>query len=283
MTTNIDQFNSAGLVEILWGRVDANGYLNGLTGALANGADDGMALLPAPQSFNLQLQQPRRVNINGSNGVEAVYFFEADTLPNGDMVLGAIDLTLIAKAQNTKTYADGDWDVPILQPSGATFNRLCLITIADAKSSQSGSVGNAGYMVKVYPNVQIVPLGDAGLSNAQGTTFTHAMIASKFDMLPWGALLSVANNGATRAVVYGPFFAENKVAAHTIIGDGSALTVNLDFTPSAYNGNKIRVWDNGTPLVYGAGAGKYQGATVVITFGTALVAGHKIEIVYEHI
>lgn len=282
MTTSVDQFNSSGLIRIDWGRVDAAGYLNGLSGALANGADDGMARLLGAQSMNLALQQPRRVNVPGDNGVMAVYFFEADTLPTGDLVLGTIDLNFIAKAQDTKTYTDVEFDVPILQPDSPTYNRLCLLSIADAKSDQSGSVGNAGYTVKIYPNVQVVPMGDAGLSNAAATSFTHALIASKFDRLPWGTLLSDANNGTERGVVYGPFFSEGKVTLHTIIGDGSATSVTLDHTPLAYDGNKIQVWDNGVALVYGSGAGKFTAATNVITFGTALVAAHKIEIRYQY-
>lgn len=282
-TTNVDQFDSAGLERIYWGRIDVNGYLNGLTGALANGSDDGMARLPGVQSFNLNLQQPRQVNTEGNNGVLSVYFFEANTLPNGDLVLGAVDLNFIAKAQNTKTYADGDWNVPILQPDSPDYQRLCLITLADAKSQQSGSVGNGGFMGKIYPNVQVVPLGDAGLSNAGGTTFTHAMIASKFDRLPWGTLLSESNNGTERGVVYGPFFSEYRFTMHTLIGDGTATTVTLDYTPAAANGNKVKAWQDGVALVYGAGAGKYTVSGSVVTFGTAPTAGAKVEIRYEHI
>jgi hypothetical protein len=286
-TTTVDQFNTAGLERVEYTLIDAMGIMAGPAGVLAAGADDGMASLALPQSFNLALQQPRQVNIEGANGVGAVYFFEPNTLPNGTMVLGAVDLNLLTRSTDTLIVADGDWDVPILQPDSPTFRRLCITTVAEAKSSESGSVGNAGYAGQVWPNVQLVPLGAAGLANAQGTTFTHALIASKFDRLPWGVSLTDLVNGTTGGVAYGPFFSEGRFSLHALQGDGSVTTVSLDHTPSAYNGSKIKVWDVdmstgvGTALVYGAGAGKYTAATNVVTFGTATAAAHRAVIRYE--
>lgn len=278
MSINIDQFDSAGVALAYWARNNTSGYPLGPTGSIANGSDASMSRLVGIQSIGVTLQQPRQVNIGGDDGAIAVYFFESEALPSGNMVLGAFDATLTSQAQNTKTYADGDWDVPLLQPSGAVYNSITLLTISQAKSAASGSFGNPGFMGKFYPRVQIVPLGDAGLTNATGTTFTHALIANKFSVLPWGTSLSIANNGATEAAVYGPFYSEGRPLLHTHVGDAADTTLTLAQTPSAANGNKVKAWKNGVALVYTT---DYSVSGTTFTFVSAPAAGAITVIRYE--
>src|SRR5690242_15449950 len=105
-------------------------------------------------------------------------------------------------------------------------------------------------MVKFYPKVQIVPLGDAGISNAQATSFTHALIANKSSKKPWGLAFSASNDGTTEAVGIGPFLSENRVLLHTHIGDGSDTSVTLAKTPAAANGNKVKLFQDGVLKTY---------------------------------
>ena len=279
MTTAVDQFNSAGLAHIFWAVNNSAGYPCGTAGTLANGSDASMGELVGPESLNLALQQPRQVSIPGSDGVQAIYFFEPETLPNGQMVLGNIDLTLWAKSQGTKVYADGDFDVVIGQPDSPTYANLTIMTLSQAKSAQSGSVGNAGFMVKIYPRCQIIPIGDSGLSNATGSNFTHQIIANKFDTLPWGAALGTTNHGTTKGAVYGPFYSENRVMLHTHIGDGSDTTLTLAKTPAATNGNKIKLWQDGTAKTYTT---HYSASGTTFTFVSAPTAAMASVVRYEY-
>lgn len=248
MTNNVEQFNSAGIERVLWAMNSAAGYPYGTAGSIANGGDAGMGRLIGTQNINLPLQPPRQVPISGDDGPIAMYFFAPETLPSGDLVLANIDLNLWAKSQGINVYADGDWDVTIGQPDNPTFNQLNLITTAQAKSAMSGSVGNAGWMTTFYPRVQIVPIGVQSQSNAAASNFSHQLIANRFDRLPWGSTLSVANQGTTGGAQYGPFYSENRVALHTHVSDASDVAFTLTYTPAAATAAKIKVYRNGTLL-----------------------------------
>lgn len=279
MTTAVDQFNSAGIDRVYWAVNSAVGYPYGTSGTIAAAGDASMGRLVGTQSANVPMQEPRKVAIGGDDGNQANYYFEPEEAPNGDLVLANIDLTLWAKSQGIKVYADGDFDVVIGQPDSPTYNSLTLMTIAQAKSAQSGSVGNAGWMVKIYPRVQIVPIGDGGQNTAAGANFTHKLTANKFDTLPWGIPLSSADNGTLKGAVYGPFYSENRVCLHTHVGDGSDLAVTLAYAPVAANGNKVKLWQNGVAKAYTT---DYTVSGSVVTFASAPANGVVSVIRYEH-
>lgn len=279
MTANIEQFTSAGVQLAWWALNNSNGYPMGPTGSIANGADSSMSQLQGINSLNLNLQQPRQVNVPGDDGVKSVFFFEPESLPSGDLALGVFDATFVSRSQGTLVYADGDWNVPVLQPDLPTYASMTLMTVSQGKSSASGSVGQAQWMVKIYPKVQVVPLGDAGLANATDTSFTHALIANKSDKLPWGTSFSAANNGTTQAAVYGPFLSEGKPLLHAHVGDASDTTLTLAKTPSAANGNKVKLWQNGTAKAYTT---DYTVSGTTFTFAAAPGAGVVSIIRYEY-
>jgi hypothetical protein len=250
MPTSVEKFASAGTDITFWARNSSGGYPMGATGTLANAAESGMLQLYGVQTQNLTVQQPRRVNVTGDDGVVAQFIFQPEELPGGDLVVGVFDADLVAQSQGIKVYTDGDWSVTGLQPEAPVYSDLTLIVNSQAKSKDSGSSGSGGYMVTIYPKVNIVPLGPTGLTSAGPTAFSHALIANKSDKLPWGTSFSTSNNGTTQMAVYGPFFSENRVTIHTHISDGSETTFTLDKTPVAANGNKVKVYRNGTLLTY---------------------------------
>lgn len=280
MTNNVEQFNSAGIDRVLWGVNSAAGYPYGTSGTIANGGDAGMGRLIGTQNINLPLQPPRQVPISGDDGPVATYFFAPENLPSGDLLLANIDLNLWAKAQGINVYADGDWDVVVGQPDSPTFNQLTLITAAQAKSAMSGSVGNAGWMTTFYPRVQIVPIGVQSQANATASNFTHQLIANKFDRLPWGTALSVANQGTTSGAQYGPFYSENRVALHTHVSDASDVTFTLTYTPAAATAAKIKVYRNGTLLTITT---DWSVSGSVITLVAAGSAGDVVVVRYEYV
>lgn len=278
MTNNVESFNSAGLERAEWAVNSPAGYPYGSAGVIANGGDAPMARLVGVQNVNLPMQAPRQVSIPGDDGVQAIYFFQPETLPNGDMVLGNIDLNLWAKSQGINVYTDGDWDVIVGQPDSPTFKQLTLITTSQSQSAQAGSVGNAGWMTTFYPRVQIVPMGVQSQTNATGSNFTHQLIANKFDRLPWGAALSVTNQGTTAGVQYGPFYSENRVTLHTHVSDASDTSITLAHTPAAATAAKIKVYRNGTLLTITT---DWSVSGAVITLVSAGSAGDVVVVRYE--
>lgn len=279
MTANVTQFTSAGVQLAYYAINNSNGYPFGTTGTIANGADASMGQLLGINDINLNLQQPRQVNVKGDDGVKSVFFFEPESLPSGSLAVGVFDANFISRAQGTKVYTDGDWSVPVLQPDLPTYASMTLLTISQGKSAASGSVGQAQWMSKFYPKVQVVPLGDTGLSNAKDTSFTHALIANKSDKLPWGTSFSVANNGTTQAAVYGPFLSEGKPLLHTHVSNASDVAFTLAQTPSAATANKIKVYRNGTLLTITT---DWSISTDTITLVSAGTAGDVVVCRYEY-
>lgn len=255
----------------------------GTTGSISNGGDAAMSRLLGVQSFGVAVQQPRQVNVEGDDGVQAVFFFEPNTLPNGDMALGVLNVNLVAQAQGTKVYADGDHDVINLQPEDFDFNELSILINSQAKSRASGSSGASGFLVVHYPKIQLVPLGQSGLTQAAATGFTHAMIANKSSIYGWGFALTEGNEGTTAAVSWGPAYSENRVTLHAFTGDGSTTNFTLGQTPAAESANKIKAWQDGTALVYGGGNDfTVSGTTLTFEAGSIPAAGEKVVVRYEY-
>jgi hypothetical protein len=280
-TINIEQFDSSGLEEVWWAKNDSSGYPMGPTGTLANGADASMSQLLGANSLNLPLQQPRQVNVPGDDGVSSVFFFQPEALPSGDLAIGTFDVNFFSQAQGTKVYADGDWDTVVGAVNSPTYSQFTMMTVSQGKSKASGSSGQAGYMVKIFPKVQVVPLADAGLSNATATSFTHALIANKSSIKPWGAAFSVANDGTTEAAVIGPFWSEFRPLIHTFVGDGSTATVTLAKLPQAASANKVKLWEDGTALALTTDFTVVQATGVVTLVAPLPAAGAKVIIRYE--
>lgn len=278
MTANIEQFTSAGVEEAWWARNSSAGYPMGATGSLTNGSDASMQRLLGVNSVNLNLQQPRQVNVPGDDGVQSIFLFKPEVLPSGDLVLGVFDVNFFSQAQGTNVYADGDWDMVIGQPDAITLSDMTLMTISQGKSKMSGSSGQAQWMVKIYPKVQVVPLADAGISNAAATSFTHALIANPSSTTPWGTLISAAFTSVTEGAVLGPFLSEGRPLIHVHVGDGSDTTLTLAKTPTAANGNKVKLWQNGTAKTYTT---DYSVSGTTFTFAAAPGAGVVSVIRYE--
>lgn len=279
MPVNSELMSAAGFARIDWG-VIVDELFNGTTStALANGADASAAHLLGADNLTLQPNAPNRVQIPGDDGVIAQFLFEPTELPSGDLVIGAFDANFAAQAQGSKVYADGDFDVSVLGIADVQYADIVLIVQSQAKSLHSGNTGS-GWYVKMYPAVNVLPMGDAGLSNQGAMNFTHAIVANKFSTLPWGVQLSDTNHGTTQAISYGPFFSENRVMLHVFVGDGSETTVTLAKTPAAANGNKVKVWEDGVAQAYTTDFTVNAG-TRVLTFASAPGAGTISVIRYE--
>lgn len=280
MAVNVEKFTSAGIEYAFWARNSSAGYPYGPTGTLANGADAGMSQILGVQSMGVSVQQPRRVNVPGDDGVQSIYIFQPEELPSGDLVLGVFDVNLVAQSQGIKVYADGDFDMTYLQPEAPIFSDLTIVTNSQAKSKDSASSGTAGYQVVIYPKVNAVPLGAAGISNAEATSYTHALIANKSSIKPWGQAFSSTNDGTTAAAILGPFYSENRVTMHTHVSDASDTTFTLSYTPAAASAAKVKAWRNGTALTYTTDF-SVNASTKVVTLVAAGTAGDVVVVRYE--
>ena len=250
MSNNVSQFATAGIDSLYWGVNDANGYVKGTTGSVAQNAIAGLGRLLGAQSLGLQIQEPQQVTILGDDGPICSFFFAPNQLPSGQLELGVIDLTMAMKAQGTNVYADGIYDVPVFQPKDFNFASLTLLIASQAQAEESGNAGNPGFAVSVYPKITLVPKGPQGYGSAAETKFTHAIVANRSAVWPWGKAQTAANEGTTESAVWGPVFAENRIMLDTFVLNGTDKTFTLTQTPAADDADHVRIWLNGTELTY---------------------------------
>ncbi len=276
---NTIQYNSAGLSRVYWAANNTAGYPAGAAGSIANGSDASMAWLVGAENFNLPVQAPRVVNVLGDNDVQATYYFNPAQAPSGNLVLANIDLTFFAKAVETKVYADGVYSGVVIQPSLPIFNNMTFVINSDAKSAQSGSVGNAGFRVGIYNRVQVVPIGDQGRQDSAAASFTHQLVANKSDKLPWGLAYSDANHGTTRGSGY-EFFSPYPICLHTHVSNASDVDIVLTYEPAGTTAAEIQVWRNGTLLTI-TSDWTVSGST--ITLAAAGTAGDVVVVRYQHL
>ena len=216
--------------------------------------------------------------IKGDNTTLGAIQIAGDAAPTGTILTSVYNPTLFNGAQGLISETIGTTDMDIYGIPCPNFQPMTIITSAPALNQTPGSVGLAGYATIVWNKITMLPLEETQIQDATAHQFTNNVLGTYSSIKPWGAAIAVSSNGASSALAV-RFFNTYPFTLMSFKGDGATVTVTLDETPYA-NSGAVFVWDNGTPLVEGAGAGKFQNVAKVVTFGTAPVAGHKIEIGY---
>lgn len=275
---NVKKMIAAGLDRIQWG-VNSGGYLKGITGTLANGADAGMGLLYAKAS-EYKIPESVKTAITANDSLLGTFQFGSTDPSSFNLTLGAGDLDMMAKAQGTLVRTLGSWSLSLLRPGTLTFSNIVLLLTSVSKSMESGSVGNAGFIHALLPSCQLFYLGRSGISERGEQAFEFAVIVNPVDKWPWGELLSASADGATLADG-DEWYTDNRVSMHTHVGDGSDTSFTLQYKPVVASGASNFVWKNGTALVYTTDFTLVT-ATGVVTEVAAPAAAAVVVMAYEH-
>lgn len=270
------EFDAVRTSYLQYGFLDNEGYLTGAATSLANGADSAMARLRGFRSLPLQPAAPVRVSQNYDGGVGNSYTFPSRELPNGDLVMGVWNPAFAALAQGTLQHTIGGVDVGVLQPDDPNFAPMVLIASTDAKRTDSGSVGNKGYMTVIYPKVEAVPTGVLGLNeNDTPADFGYGLVATKTDVMHTGLVVSDTNFGTTGTPIFGPFWTEGILTCHAFNGDNSEDEITLDYTPIS---GTVAVYVDGVLQVLTT---DYTLAGAVVTGAAAWGTGEKVRVWYQ--
>lgn len=274
----------AGAQLTFWG-LNASGYVQGTNGALANGADSGMGQILGVENWNVAMAKARPIAIPGDNGLIGSILLPPNTVTSGTLDTTINDPTFLTSTVGMLVDTQDTWDIALLGVPCPLFKSTTTIINSPGQSATSGSIGVPGYVVSITPNGFFWPHGIDQYQDGNALHDMFDVVLSTFDRYPWGAQPTVVLNGATRGIRLAPFYSIAPITMHTFVGDGSTVTVTLNQTPYAATGTAVRCYDNGTALVYGAGAGKYTvvASTRVVTFGTAPVAGHVVVLPYQFV
>lgn len=258
--------------------LDSAGYAIGTAITLANGASSGAGRIAGVQQLGLAVPPARNIAITGDNTLLGAIQIAGDAVPTGNVLTSVYNPTLFNGAQGVIPETVGTTDMDVFGIPCPTFQPMTIISNAPGINQTPGSKGQQGYTTIIWNNITMLPLEETQITDATAHQFTNNVLGTYSSTKPWGASIATSTNGATAALGI-RFFNTYPFTIYSFKGDGTIVTVTLDETPYA-NVGAVFVWVNGAPLVEGSGAGKFQNAAKVVTFGTAPVAGAKVVVGY---
>lgn len=270
------RFSQGGANLFQYAVIDANGYPQYNSGAIAQGQAKGMLQAIGAKRVGGQAPAPRSIDFSGDNGYyRAKILVPPQTISVLPLQFSVYDMGFHAYVTNTKIRTIGQWNVQLAEHNARiTGKQICVIENMDVTDADTGSFGPERYANWIYPVGYVFPIyGNA--EEAQPTNFEYQFAPTQVTKYPWGEQYSVANEGATRAVrdlimTYYP------LTMDTFIADGNTTVFSVSWTPASdFTGSAIRAYRNGSPL---AGV---TSVNRVITLPTSGVAGDVNVIVYE--
>lgn len=290
MAYDVKKVTSAGAAIVRYGAVDSSGYLIGSTAtAPANGNTTGSYMLPLEgvKNFPFVPNAPERLNITGDDGAIAQFLWNPIELPTGDATFAVSDQDFAALAMSTVVHDIGGFSFLGIQPADVTYQDMCLIVTAQAKSRTSGSVGSSLFYNYIIMKANAYYQGRDAFNERAEAAFIYNLIANKSDCYPWGLAFSAVSNGDTEFVVM-EMTSGYKPQMIRYSGDNSEVTFNLDLDIAedsannviAYVGGVAQTWATGAP-----GAGEFgitEDTTDTIVFGTAPGTGAKVVVLYGY-
>ncbi len=221
----------------------------------------------------------RNIAITGDNTLLGAIQIAGDAVPAGTLLTSVYNPTLFNGSQGVIPETIGTTDMDVFGIPCPTFQPMTIISCAPGINQTPGSKGAHGYATIVWNNITNLPLEETQITDATAHQFTNNLLGTYSAIKPWGAAIATSTNGANAALGV-RFFNTYPFTIFSFKGDAAIVTVTLDETPSGTTGNDVFVWQAGTKLVEGAGAGKYTVSGKVVTFGTAPAAAAKVVVGY---
>lgn len=229
MTTET-RFTFAGLESAHIGHRNSSGAFNGFSNLTSSNTntDSGMRQLKYVQSIPNPTPARVLVRSKGDDGEHRGFQFPG-AVQEVEARFGMNDLIANADMLGATNYDLGNWRLGIEGPTLPTLSDMMLLTIAQAGAEDSGSTGS-GFKMRLYPNVQFVPLGEAE-QNYQGEgIFRYNIIINPFTVLPWAAAFSSSNFTVSDGLSIS-WFSTYRTMLHAYVGNGASTTLTLDYTP----------------------------------------------------
>lgn len=288
MAYDVKKTVSAGAAQVYYGAVDSTGYLIGSTAtAPTAGNQDGssMAQLEGVKNFPFVPNAPDRLNITGDDGAIAQFLWNPIELPTGDTTFAVSDMDFAALAMSTLVHDIGGYEFLGLQPSAVTYQDLCILVTAQAKSRTTASSGSSMFYNYLIMKANAYYQGRDAFAERAEAAFIYNLIANKSTNYPWGLAFSDANNGDTEFVVM-EFTSAYRPMIQRWTGNNTETTFNLSKNIADDAANNIAVYVGATAQTWvtGApGAGEFgitEGATDTLVLGTAPGAAAKMVALY---
>lgn len=266
-------------------RLDAAGYIAGITGTLANGAAAGSYEMQGLKTADLAVPEPEKTNITGFNRFLGAFTWPMGESPSGSIEGSVYDHTLNAALEGTLVRTLGGLEITALGAKEATANSVAMILQLDAYSQTTGYKGQAKKFGLFVPKASAVALGTSTITERDALNARLALTILSADRMPWGELLTLVGQGATEALML-TFSSDYWVDLHAFRGDGAVDDVVLAHTPAGDHTAtpaRVQVWVDGTAAVPTTDfTVTVATRTVSFTAGHIPAAGAHVAILYEY-
>jgi hypothetical protein len=281
--TGINELAANGIQYGYW-YVLNGAYPYGTTGTIANNASAGGGRIPI-KSIEVTEPTVERLFPTGNNSTLGVAFtLQPNELPTGALTMGGLDQTFVAKSNDLVLDTWAGWDVLGFGPQCYSFSQMMFVLNSPAKSLETATLGESGWLVTVLMKVENFATTMATMTERAVHEWANALTFSKSSTLPWGTPFTTADNNST-AFVGVQFSSDYPVSAHTYVSDGTTTPAvfTLDLTPVAASANAVMVVKNGatTPLAYTTDY-TVNATTKVVSLVSPGAAGDKFVVFYKH-
>lgn len=269
---DINAESAADIGDVWWGLLSA-GYVEGTSGAIANGGDSGMGRFQAASDIAVTIPSLPNVDLDSDLGIDGAVKGVSTESASAVMTGGVIDQIIAAAATNRLVKNEGPHDYVGGSQLCLTFNPMCFVINRPGAVRDSGvNYGALGWEVtEIWNSLADVKMFNQVGRGVQGKQITELTI-NHVGQTIWGEAITAADFGVTRLWGLEPYWSEKPVNYHTFKGDGATVVLTLDETPASEDGDGLQAWADGVSKAY---TGDYTvvAATKVITIGAAPANG----------
>lgn len=225
------------------------------------------------------LNQPETVRVQhkGNDRVFAQDTLPPNELPSGSVTTAKANQELDTALITTKTQTIGDafMDPQITDKQGSEADIMLLYHRQALNTDATGGTafGKRRWQNFIIAKTRMVP-GIAGADQGADDVNSYALIPTPITTTPWGAALSLLNNGATEAVRL-RLMSDYPLMFEFGTGNNTLPTFNLVKTP--ISAAKTVAWVNGTP----ASVSSVDTSAKTVTLASAPAHLAAVAIAYE--
>lgn len=284
MTTNVKNYAVGAVESVHYARLDevTEDYPAGATGTIANASDESMLTYKGFATYSETPANAESVAIQGDAGNLGEMFVRAIESATGSIGFATANLTFQGIAEDLTIHTDGDHEKVGVDDACTVLNPIDMIINSHATSLEAASLNEQGWEVREIHRTT-AELGDGSLSGtdfaAQPQNYNLVMSNTTKDMDNRAILNAEYGRTKLRGKRY---WSENPVIRHTLLGDAAVVTVTLQETPAAEDGDKVKVYIDGVAQDYTTDF-TVVASTKVLTFVAAPAAGEVVIITYEYL
>ena len=271
---DVSKFSSLGVDSLFWAVVK-NGVPQGTSPTgLANGSAAGMARLFGVTGIDVTEPTGGNVVTTGDNGVRNNFILQPQEFPTGTITRSEQDFDFNAVANGVKVVDVDDVEFVGGFPACYKYTDLCFTIISPAISSESASRGQKGYVIVDIMLANSHPALFNPYATATPQEYTASLILNRASTGLSGKPFTSATDGST-SFAYHAYSSDYPMVYHTLLGNGSANTITLDYTPVSADANSVRVYKEGVKLAYTTDY-TVDVATKVVTLVATPTAGERV-------